>query len=79
MLAHVSPPDVIFELRTFDVVLLVFVSGISYHMSCGNVKYRIFRQDIYSFVYIHIRDWICLDHYDIFHDGADCSYLEGND
>lgn len=30
ILAHVSPPGIIFQLRTFDVPMMVFISGMSY-------------------------------------------------
>lgn len=30
MLAHVYPPSTIFQLRTFDVTLMIFISGLSY-------------------------------------------------
>ena len=33
MLAHVNPPNVIFQIRTFDVPMMVFVSGVSYYLS----------------------------------------------
>lgn len=30
ILAHVSPPEVLFNLRCFDVPLMLFVSGLTY-------------------------------------------------
>ncbi len=33
MLAHVNPPNIIFQIRTFDVPMMVFVSGVSYYLS----------------------------------------------
>ncbi|PSX07378.1 acyltransferase family protein, partial [Photobacterium angustum] len=33
ILAHVSPPNFIFQLRNFDVVLIVFISGVVYNES----------------------------------------------
>lgn len=33
MLAHVDPPDGLFQLRTFDVVLMVLVNGLSFQAS----------------------------------------------
>ncbi|ACN15088.1 putative O-actetyl transferase [Desulforapulum autotrophicum HRM2] len=36
ILAHVSPPDIVMQLRTFDVPLMVFVSGIAYGISNDN-------------------------------------------
>lgn len=30
ILAHVSPPDTLFQIRTFDVPMMVFISGMSY-------------------------------------------------
>ncbi|MDO6681336.1 acyltransferase family protein [Oceanobacter sp. 5_MG-2023] len=35
VLAHVSPPYFVFQLRNFDVPLMVFVSGVSYFLSGG--------------------------------------------
>ena len=36
LLAHVNPPAQIFELRNFDVVLMVFLTGTTYYISSGN-------------------------------------------
>lgn len=33
VLAHVNPPMALFQLRTFDVPLMVFVSGMAYYVS----------------------------------------------
>ncbi|HBA5720984.1 TPA: acyltransferase family protein, partial [Escherichia coli] len=33
MLAHVNPPNLIFQIRTFDVPMMIFVSGVSYFLS----------------------------------------------
>ena len=33
ILAHVSPPDTLFQIRTFDVPMMVFISGMSYFLS----------------------------------------------
>ena len=30
LLAHIVPPDGLFQLRSFDVPLMIFVSGLSY-------------------------------------------------
>lgn len=39
VLAHVNPPTALFQLRTFDVPLMVFVSGMAYYISGkDNVK-----------------------------------------
>lgn len=35
VLAHVSPPYFVFQLRNFDVPLMVFVSGVSFYLSGG--------------------------------------------
>lgn len=35
ILAHVNPPSNILNVRSFDVVLLVFVSGMSYAENTG--------------------------------------------
>lgn len=48
ILAHVHPPQVLFELRLFDVVLIVFVSGLSYsgrqlRMSASYLLHRVLR------------------------------------
>ncbi|MFE8117177.1 acyltransferase family protein [Brenneria goodwinii] len=39
ILAHVAPPGVIFQLRNFDVPLMVFVSGLSYAISSKDKSY----------------------------------------
>ena len=31
ILAHISPPDIILNLRTFDVPIMIFVSGMTYY------------------------------------------------
>ncbi|MBK4119350.1 hypothetical protein JHE03_24015 [Pluralibacter gergoviae] len=33
ILAHVDPPNTLFQLQTFDVPMMVFVSGMSYYCS----------------------------------------------
>lgn len=33
ILAHVSPPNILFQLRTFDVPMMLFVSGMSYFIA----------------------------------------------
>ena len=38
ILAHVNPPDVLFQIRNFDVPLMVFISGVVYQMSSGTNK-----------------------------------------
>lgn len=40
ILAHVSPPGAIFQLRNFDVPLMVFVSGLSFSISSEGKKYQ---------------------------------------
>lgn len=37
ILAHVQPPEFIFQLRTFDVPLMIFVSGMAYGLSNVNI------------------------------------------
>ena len=36
ILAHVTPPDVIMQIRNFDVPLMVIISGISFAISFKN-------------------------------------------
>ena len=38
ILAHVSAPAVIFQLRNFDVVLMVLLTGVSYELSTSKPK-----------------------------------------
>ncbi|EIY2678225.1 acyltransferase [Raoultella planticola] len=33
ILAHVSPPEFLFQLRTFDVPMMIFISGMSYYVA----------------------------------------------
>lgn len=33
ILAHVNPPGILFQFRTFDVPMMIFVSGVSYYLS----------------------------------------------
>lgn len=47
ILAHVSPPELLFQLRTFDVPMMVFISGMAYH--CAG------KSDISIFPYITSR------------------------
>lgn len=47
ILAHVSPPEILFQLRTFDVPMMVFISGMAYY--CAG------KSDISLFSYITSR------------------------
>ena len=40
ILAHVYPPPWLFQLRNFDVPLMVFISGLSYRLSVKDEPYR---------------------------------------
>lgn len=43
ILAHVNPPAVLFQLRNFDVPLMLFVSGLSFSIAKkNNVKYSLY-------------------------------------
>lgn len=33
ILAHVNPPGILFQFRTFDVPMMIFVSGVSFYLS----------------------------------------------
>ena len=59
ILAHVNPPGIIFQLRNFDVVMLVILSGMlsntSYKKSKGYFKYLVKR-----FIRLIIPVWIFL-------------------
>lgn len=37
ILAHIQPPHLLFEIRTFDVVLMVFLSGLSFSLSSKSI------------------------------------------
>ncbi|MFR9649827.1 MAG: acyltransferase [Rikenellaceae bacterium] len=58
MLAHINPPrDVIFQLRTFDVSLMVFISGLAYAgRSISNywdfLKRRLFRLVVPVYIFL---------------------------
>jgi len=39
MLAHVDPPNIIFQLRNFDVPLMVLISGMSFGLTYKNERY----------------------------------------
>ncbi|MCG5610684.1 acyltransferase family protein [Klebsiella pneumoniae] len=40
ILAHVNPPGILFQLRTFDVPMMIFVSGVSFYLSkASNVSF----------------------------------------
>ena len=60
VLAHISPPEFIFELRSFDVVLIIFLSGASYSYSSkktyieytkGRIKHLIVPVELYLIAY----------------------------
>jgi fucose 4-O-acetylase-like acetyltransferase len=40
ILAHVNPPEIIFQLRNFDVPLMVMISGISFSLSYKQESYK---------------------------------------
>lgn len=31
--AHIGPPNALFQIRTFDVPMMIFVSGVAYYIS----------------------------------------------
>lgn len=40
ILAHVNPPGILFQFRTFDVPMMIFVSGVSFYLSkASNVSF----------------------------------------
>lgn len=36
IIAHINPSPLLFQLRNFDVPLMVFLSGVSFRISSGN-------------------------------------------
>lgn len=42
MLAHTAPPSIIFQLRNFDVPLMVFLAGISFSLSYNSGRYLVY-------------------------------------
>ena len=43
IIAHIMPPPIVFQLRNFDVPMMVFLSGISYSLSSGQkVNYKLY-------------------------------------
>ncbi len=59
MLAHVGPPTLLFQLRNFDVPLMVLISGSVFCISSGR-KVGYFRYIIERFVRLVIPTWIFL-------------------
>ncbi len=63
ILAHVSPPSVIFQLRNFDVVLMVFLSGVSFSLSWGGKDGRYISYVWGRFKRLIVPTWIFLSIY----------------
>lgn len=59
ILAHVSPPEVIFQLRTFDVPMMVFISGMAYYCA-GKSDIQIFPYVISRFKRLVFPVWAFL-------------------
>ncbi|WP_414713482.1 acyltransferase family protein [Siccibacter turicensis] len=57
ILAHVSPPEFLFQIRTFDVPLMVFVSGLSYYISVSN-DYRYSKYVKARFIRLVLPVWV---------------------
>ncbi len=60
IMAHCGFPNTIFELRTFDVVLLVFVSGISYFLTSQSKTEKYFSYILKRFKRLVIPVWLFL-------------------
>lgn len=58
ILAHVSPPDIIFQLRNFDVPLMVLIGGLSFSISYKNIPYLQYIRD--RFIRLVFPVWIFL-------------------
>lgn len=59
ILAHVDPPNTLFQLRTFDVPMMVFVSGMSYYCS-GKTSVRIKPYILSRFKRLVLPVWVFL-------------------
>ncbi|HID4131966.1 TPA: acyltransferase family protein [Pluralibacter gergoviae] len=57
ILAHVNPPGFIFQARTFDVPMMVFVSGMSYYIS-GKLNVKIVPYVISRFKRLVLPVWV---------------------
>lgn len=57
ILAHVNPPNVLFQIRTFDVPMMVFVSGMSYYYS-GKTNVRIVPYILSRFKRLVLPVWV---------------------
>lgn len=59
ILAHVQPPSIVFQLRTFDVPMMVFVSGMAYYCS-GKVGVKFIPYSISRFTRLVFPVWVFL-------------------
>ncbi|EKH6432558.1 hypothetical protein O8Q81_000289 [Klebsiella oxytoca] len=57
ILAHVEPPNIIFQARTFDVPMMVFVSGMAYYCS-GKSQVNLVHYAISRFKRLVLPVWI---------------------
>lgn len=59
ILAHVQPPSFIFQLRTFDVPMMIFVSGMAYYYS-GKSNIKLWQYSLSRFKRLVFPVWIFL-------------------
>ncbi|HGS5729852.1 TPA: acyltransferase [Vibrio cholerae] len=52
ILAHVLPPEIIFRIRSFDVPLMIFISGVSFTLSYKHIPY-------FAYLYKRILRLLC--------------------
>lgn len=60
ILAHSQAPSIILELRNFDVVAMVFLSGISFYLSNDNKKVNLIDYSVKRFKRLIIPTWLFL-------------------
>ena len=70
ILAHVYPPDFIMQLRTFDVPLMVIISGVAFSIT-GTIKYRIVDYYKQRLLRLLLPTWLFLTVYFLYFGMAD--------
>ena len=81
VLAHVDPPNFIFQMRTCDVPIMVFVSGMAFSLSTHDIdsisKYKVYIWK--RFKRLIIPTWIFLTAYFIFFGILKCFFVRNAD
>lgn len=73
ILAHMEPPTILFQLRNFDVPLMVLISGISFDQFSSKSYSSYFNYFYTRFIRLVLPTWLFLLFFDF------CLYLAGND